>query len=449
MRVAYYSIEGATLSWARRLQDEGCEVFVFTEKAHARKIGHGIVPRALNLQDWLAWGNKTRNTIWFFDCTNAGTLADRLRKSGKHVLGGGSFMDKLECDRPFGESFAAKHGLVSPPTKAFASVTDSIKYMREAKQTLGDGGWAWKPNKDLGASTTYVGDAEKVAAFCERMILPEHGNSVSCIVQERIPGVALSTARWWNGNAWTGPYEGTIEEKKFMNGDIGPATGCSLNSVWFYLEENPKIAQALKWDALAVGMKAEQAPPGIYDVNAIVNDKGAYFLEWTPRLGIDAELTSQRGITSLSELFCRMVMGEEADDLFKVTTAYHAVRLSVPPYPTEADELNKLTIAMGVPVEDIDSLWRGNFVMVGIARTKHGFEVADPFGFVGSCVVSDTNVHRAFNRIDRACKKFSIPNLQRRTDGAKIIVDDIERMKKFGWGTTTYLSTEEEKKNAA
>ncbi len=445
MRVAYFSVEGSTLSWSRRLFDEGVDVLVYVSKPHARKIGAGIVPRSYSVERWIEWGNKDRNTIWFFDCTNAGELADRLRRAGKLVIGGSAFMDRLECDRPYGESFARRHGLTLPPTKSFASVRESIAYMRETKkQEVGDGGWAWKPNKDLGASTTFVGDTEKVAAFCERMLIPKHGDRVSCIVQERVGGVALSTARWWNGTAWTGPYEGTLEEKKFMNGDLGPATGCSLNTLWFYLEEQPKIAQALKWEALAIGMAAESAPPGLYDINAMVNERDAYFLEWTPRLGIDSELTSQRAIKSLAELFMRLAHGQEIDDLFNTSRGYHAVRLSVPPYPTEDKELARAG-ALGTPVDGIDSLWRGNFVMAGLQRTTAGFEVADPYGFIGSCVVAHTSVEGGFARIAEACEKFQIPDLQYRTDAAKIVAADIAAMKKSGWGTTPYLSIGERK----
>lgn len=450
MRVAYFSVEGSTLAWARRLMDEGAEVMVIIQKLHAQRVGRGIVPRALSIEAWVKWGNASPHTIWFFDCTNSGKLADRLRKAGKHVIGGSEFQDKLENDRPFGERFAMRNGILMPPTKPFSSVKASIAYMRESKQTVGDGGWAWKPNDaELGTAATYVGECDRVVSFCERSILPEHGDNVSCVVQERIPGVALSTARWWNGDTWVGPYEGTLEEKKFMNDDIGPATGCSINTVWFYLEETPKIAKALRWDHLAAHFIKEIAPPGLYDINAIINEEGAYFLEWTPRLGVDSELTSQRGITSLSELFLRLIDKTDIDDLFDVTRGYHGVRLSVPPYPCEAKELGKLGVALGTPIEDIDSLWKGNFVMAGVEKTKLGFEVADPFGFVGTCVVSDTSVPKAYDRINKACKKFSIPNLQRRTDGAKIVCDDIAAMKKHGWGTTSYLSTQEEKDNAA
>ncbi|HEV3153298.1 MAG TPA: hypothetical protein VGZ02_05825 [Candidatus Baltobacteraceae bacterium] len=312
-----------------------------------------------------------------------------------------------------------------------------------SKQELGDGGWAWKPDRDLGSSYSYVGDTEKVVSFCKRTVIPKVGDNVKCIVQERIPGVALSTARWWNGTQWTGPYEATLEEKKFMDGDVGPATGCALNTLWFYDEDEPKIAKALKWESLAESFRGKEAPPGLYDINAIVNKQGAYFLEWTPRLGIDSELTSQRAFTNLSDVLEAIATGGSIDDFVNIDTGYHGVRLSVPPYPCEDKGLADLKIAVGTAVEGLTSLWHGNFVMVGLKHTPKGLEVADPYGFVGMAIATDRSVEKGFAKIAKTIKTIDIAHLQYRTDGAKIVTADIEQMHKYGWPTSPYLTIAE------
>lgn len=443
MRVAFWCQEGSTIAWARRLQDEGCKVLLYHATPELKRIGEGIVPIATSQAQWRAFGNASNDTIWFFDCTDAGAVADSLRRAGKLVVGGGMFMDRLENERAFGQAFAQSHGMLTPPTREFKSVTESIAYMEATKeQQIGDGGWAWKPDKDLGASSSYVSDTEQVVRFCKRVIIPMHGDRISCVVQERIPGVALSTARWWNGTQWTGPYEGTIEEKKFMVDDIGPATGCSLNSVWFYMDDTPKIAQALKWEALAGSFRAAQAPPGIYDINSIVTKEGAYFLEWTPRLGIDAELTSQRAVTNLSELLHEVATGGEIDHLFRVDRGYHAVRLTVPPYPCEAEELNHSKVAF-VPIDGVRSVWQGDFVAVGVRYSKEGLVVADPHGFVGSATVESRSVAGGYDKIAKAIKGFDIPGLQWRPDGAKIVMDDLKEMRRLGWESSPYLNVME------
>lgn len=441
MRFAFYSVEGSTLSWQRRLVDEGCEVYVYQEKWHNRKIGVGLVNIAPSLDSWLSWGLRDANTIWFFDCTDAGELADRLRMRGCWVIGGGALMDRLEKDRPFGQRFAERCGVQQPPTQAFGTVGASLDFIkRNPRQQLGDGGWAWKPNRDLGASTTYVGDAQEVIEFLERVILPKYGDRVSNIVQERIPGVALSTARWWNGRRFAGPYEGTLEKKKLLNGEKGPATGCSLNMVWFYREEEPRIAADLRWPAIEVQMRADGAPPGLYDINAIATPKGAFFLEWTPRLGIDSELTSQRGIANLSEFLYRLVRGGEVADLFNIDRIYAAVRLSVPPYPLEDDAVKSLQVAQQIPISGADGLWEKHFVAVGVGRGRKGLEVADPYGFVGVALAAGTTLEGAYGSVYSFLdKRLKVPNLQYRTDGAQAVGKDVAEMEKAGYFTTVAL----------
>src|ERR1700683_298410 len=105
MRVAFWCQEGSTVAWARRLQDEGCKVLVYHATPELRRIGEGIVPIAKSQMEWLHFGNADKNTLWFFDCTDSGAVADRLRRAGKLVVGGGTFMDRLENERAFGQGF--------------------------------------------------------------------------------------------------------------------------------------------------------------------------------------------------------------------------------------------------------------------------------------------------------------------------------------------------------
>ena len=72
-------------------------------------------------------------------------------------------------------------------------------------------------------------------------------------------GADLSTARWWNGRAWIGPYELDIEKKRFMDGNLGKSTGCALNAIWF--DADPRTAKELNWEALTEHFLQNEAPP--------------------------------------------------------------------------------------------------------------------------------------------------------------------------------------------
>jgi phosphoribosylamine--glycine ligase len=422
--------------------EEGCEVLLFVKKDRKNIIGKGIVPLATSLAQWLAWGAKDPSTIYFFDQTAMGDLADQLRKSGKLVLNGGTFMDRLELDRSWGSEMVEKAGVLAPPTYKFNSISETIAFLQtNPKQVHGDGGWAWKPDKDIGCDATLVAkDSQRIIDHVEH-IRRRFSDNLKCILQEKIDGVAVSTARWWNGKTWVGPMQGTIENKKFLDGNLGPATGCSFNVVWFYWNEVEKIGEALKWDVLADSFRKNNAPPGIYDINAMLNKKGAWFLEWTPRLGIDSEMTSQKGIISLKEFVYNLVMGKDVEHLFDKDFCYFDVRLSVPPYPNSVESADYKSPALGVPVKGMDGLSQGMFVVGQMQyNPEEGFSVADDFGLLGYVVIKGRSMKKAYDELYKFIKeKLVIPDLQYRTDAVKTLQEDVDKMIEYGWPLTPAL----------
>ncbi len=436
MRFAFFSLDGITLSWCRRLMDEGHEVLFYAKKDRRSKIGQGIVPVATNLAQWRAWGMMDKSTIYFFDQTASGDYADGLRKSGCTVIGGGSFMDRLELDRAWGSSIAEKAGILCPPTKNFGSISEAIAYLQSnPKQECGDGGWAWKPDKDIGCDATLVAsDSQKIIDHVEQ-IRRRFGDGLKCILQEKIDGVAVSSARWWNGKTWVGPLEGTIENKKFMDNGLGPATGCSFNMVWFYRDLDVRVAQELHFDALADAFRKNNAPPGIYDVNCILDKRGAWFLEWTPRLGIDSEITSQRGITNLGEFLHNLAFGLDVEKFFDLKQAYFDVRLSVPPYPNNITAKDYESPSIGVQVKGEDGLWKKNFVCGGLAYdNESGLHSEDSCGIIGFVVMPGRSITQTYDKIYTYIEdKLVIPDLQYRKDAADVILKDMKKMKETGW----------------
>lgn len=431
--------------------DEGNEVLVFIDKEMGKwsqHVGDGLVPKTQSFVDWMRFARQP-GTICFFDFSGKGEIADQLRAAGCFVIGGGAFCDRLEDDRPFGEAFAEAHGIQTPPSYRFSTLTQALTFLKkDPKQKHGDGGWAWKPNKALGCDATWVDtDTAGMIGWLQLCALPKFGDNNACLLQEKIPGVALSTARWWNGRAWVGPYMGTIEEKKFLPGDVGPSTGCSLNLVWFYAGE-PHIATELQFERLAATFRQKNAPPGIYDINAIVNRKGVWFLEWTPRLGYDSEMTSQIGITSLSGFLSALVHGTSVDAFFDVNRVYVGVRVSVPPYPVEDKSIRDAErgkLSRGVPVlEGIDGLWQGPFVASGLAQGPHGLINEAESGYVGVAVSAGSSLKGCCDDLYAYLKDtLSIPNLSYRIDAEKIIEHDLDEMTALGWETTPVLEPDE------
>lgn len=435
MRFAIVSNEGTSLSLWSRLVDEGEEVLVWIAPMAQRGVGDGIVNKVGSFGALAAWGAE-KPTVFIFDCSGQGEKADWLRKRGHLVVGGGGFMDKLEQKREWGEEMARKAGVHIPETHPFTTLSASISWLKGHD----DGrGWYFKADKYLGADATQgKGSTEGMIRYLE-FVRAKHSDRIKHILQEKIDGMDLSTAAYWNGKTWLGPIEGTIEHKKVMNDDIGPSTGCSFNIIWFY-ENYPRICQELKWNELGEIFRGEQAPPGLYDVNALVakDDGRAYFLEWTPRFGYDSEPTAWRGLTvPAGEFFYGLATGTLAEAPFDTTKVQMSIRLSVPPYPLESvDDLkDKDNPAVGLPVWGTDGLWDGTFVAYGVGKDEHdNLVVKDPTGLLGLAATSGTDLEDMNEELVDFCKdELDVSGLQYRSDADKKLGKHVDELRKLGY----------------
>lgn len=435
MKVAIASSFACGLSFWMRLQSEGTGVCVWINDDEQKQVGDGLVPKVSTWAKLFAWAkeNALRNelTIVLFDSSGMGEQADEARKWGLHVVGGGKFCDKLEKDRSFGFEIAKAAGATLPEYvdfKSFAAARTWAEGLPEEQAVY------WKSDRFLESDATKgVTGGSKLREYLDSVIR-RFGPRGECMVQEKIEGVPLSTARWWNGKAFVGPYELTLEHKKCWNEDIGPATGCAFNAVWFE-DDEPNSAEKLGFSKLSQTFVKEAAPPGIYDMNALVGEDGdAYFLEWTPRFGYDSEPTSLCLWASVSHLLYALATGTELPD-WSSSVAY-SLRLTIPPYPWEHGKREYKHGSLGVELRGIDptDFVGGNFLPYEIGLDgESGLHVASPEGIVGLAIhVGDTLSALNADALETA-KSLDIAGLQYRTDGDKAISKDAEAMLKSGF----------------
>lgn len=450
MKYAFVSHEGSGLPFWLRVKDEGHQVKAYipdsgTSFVH-RETGRGLIDLAGSWPELVAWGLSSPNTVWVFDCSEEGKRAEFLRVRGQLVVGGGEFCDKLEMDRHFGEELAISCGMLAPPTHSFPTITATIAFLMKQDQDF-----YFKTDDYLAVSTTSHGEPERLIQRLESY-RNTYGDSVKNILQETIEGSDISTACWWNGRDWIGPFEGTIENKKFMNDNKGPATGCSFNVVWWY-DGWPKIAHELCFARMAEVFRTHRAPPGIYDINAIVGtkDKRAYFLEHTPRFGYDAEPTAMRAIQGeLAEFYYNLATGRASSVPFDTTRAQMSVRVSISPYPWEAlHELpshrrKKASGAVGVSLgqlqsDDLKQLYGGGgerFMAYGVGVRPDGqLIVVDPTGIVGLVCADGFDTELMNEEILDCLEELDIDDAQYRTDAGKVLDEHLESIKELGYET--------------
>ena len=432
MRFAFVSGEGNSLSWWMRLQDEGEEVGVWiSNRKQSKDVGQGLVDSFDTFEELARWGMQ-EPCVFVFDLTGMGHKAEWLKARGQMVVCGGQFCDKLESDRSFGEKIAQSCGILLPADKKFKSISEAIKLAGKL-----EGEWVFKSDKYLESDATYTASGpEDMIAYLERL-KKRFGDSIPGLLQEKIDGVALSTAGWFTGQSFLEPFLGTIEHKKFMNDDVGPSTGCSLNMVTAY--DQAKIVDELHFDQVAALFRQFKAPAGIYDINAVISskDKKPYFLEWTPRFGYDSEPTCFRGLTMpLGEFFTRLGEGRLQGAPFALGERWAGVRLSHAPYPHEFVNLasDRKETAIGTPVRGNDGLWQGHFQAYGVGLDNEmELVVTDPLGLVGVMATTGTDVTTMFNEIRDEIEKLEIPGLQFRTDAADKVNADIKALAKLGY----------------
>lgn len=437
MRFGFLLKDAETL-WAwRRLQDEGHEVVVYqppkADHSPHKTIhnGDGLVERVTSLKEFTDFVGSKGVIVWEDNC--AYELADRLRDSGFNVFGGGTFCKKLEYNRAYGQKLAAAAGVRVPPSTAFGTISEAQAYVKSHPSKT----YYFKPDDPLDSDATCSAKTSAGMYLYLGWMKERFGNNIRNVLQEKIEGVALSTAWYWNGKVIVGPIEGTIEHKKYMNDEKGPSTGCCFNVVWFYENPEPYVYEALNLEKVAEVFRKEKAPAGMYDINAIIDEQGqAWFLEWTPRFGYDSEPTAQLLISDLGKVYHGMATGTLEE--LPVTTAEsgsaYAFRLSVPPYPWEHSEDmggKNSCVGIPVPIKASSSLYKG-FIGYSLCLDKGVLKVSAPDGIIGIAGTAGTDLEKMHKYCLQVAKSLDVPSLGYRTDGNKVLADDLKAVRQSG-----------------
>ena len=205
-----------------------------------------------------------------------GTLADKLRKEGIPVIGGCSWADKIELDRPYGAKVMKTVGINIPETRKFTDYKEAIKFVESSNKP-----YVYKPSGNQCTSTTYVA---KGADDLIGMLEYYSNIKEEFELQEKVEGIEVSSELWFNGEDVVNVNH-TMEEKPFLEGGRGPKAGCMGSVVWIgssgsklYKEGVGRLVSALR--------KIQYRGP--IDLNAIVSENKLYGLEFTARFGYDA-----------------------------------------------------------------------------------------------------------------------------------------------------------------
>lgn len=330
MKTLFISKEGDSSALWWKMQQDGEKVSAYIKEPWARKVMSGIVPHVESLSEGLS---EKPDTI-VFDGNGMGDVAEKLRKDGYKVFGGSSLADKLEYDRSYGGKVAQQYGILVPPTQRFEDIKSAIDFVKKGKKAYAvkiDGGETAEVSsyvaKDAEDMVDYLGYSEEVGNIPPK---------ASFIIQEKIEGAEVSTEVIFSEGNPCWPASCTFEDKKWLAGGLGVRTGAETSFVVHLQGNKSKIVDETVGHVFPL-MKHSRWT-GCLDLNGIANEKGIFFLEWTPRIGYSAIFAYANilGI-SLSEFFYKA--SRQAFTIPFRSLWGSSLKLSCPPYPTTIEDL--------------------------------------------------------------------------------------------------------------
>jgi len=429
MRVLFVSKEGDGLGIAQRLALEGHSADVYIADTRFKSAGRGIVNR---VPEWRSAARRADLII--ADCVGLGRCEDSVRSLGRPAIGFSAALDTIELDRRKGMELFERAGIKTPETHYFNSTAEALKL--PATHGWGDG-WVVKANGNISTAKTAVVKDESLWPRAVRQLPPES----SGIVQRIVSGVEISTEGWFNGSNFITPFNHTLEDKRFLAGDLGQNTGC-MGNVVIRADSNRLTRDTIERTEPFLRMLGYRGP---FDINTIVNADGAWALEVTSRMGYDAVEALAEGLDEpFGDFLFDVAMGTKKSMALTSDTMI-AVRLSVPPWPMRRPDRD----SAGEPVLGIDDDTLLHLFLTDIERTRGEYVTAGGDGVLlkatavgGVTPPKPLNngkrsrpdyTYEARRRVYRLLDKIKVSNKQYRNDIGTRANADIAQLKEWGW----------------
>lgn len=432
MRILFISKDVIGGDLARVLKQEGHDVKLYIDNKDGRKCLDGIVTKTTNWRKELPWVGK--NGLIIFDDTGYGKIQDKLREEGYSVFGGSELGEKLELDREYGQLVFSQYGIKTVPLKDFFDIHEAIEYIKKNPAK-----WVLKHNDHSNKNLTYTGilpDGSDVIDVLKSYEFNPALQEKTITLQEKIEGVEISVGRFFNGHDWVGPIEVSMEHTKFFPGDLGPITSEMGTLSWYDADEKNRLyietLAKLKPYLSMVNYRGDVA------INCIVNERGAFPLEATMRLGSPIiHLQVEIHTSPWGEFLLAIARGNKYDLRWKEGYGI-ATMIAVPPFPYTY-KLEKYSLA-GTNIFFDPKFGQKEFEHIHFEEvalrpgTKKQYYIADSRGYTMYVTAVGETVEQARARMYKIIKGIHIPQSFYRNDiGLKYIREDKEKLRKLGY----------------
>ena len=431
----FLSKGGDSFPIAQRVESEGHKVSFYINDKDKRAVGEGLVSKSSVDEVFVSEEGKVINGVLKHllkpepDCIvmdmvgeGFGDIAATLSKTYP-LIGGSKWGNRVELDRIYGNKVMKVSGINTPQTYAFTDYDTAIKFVRDSKRTF-----VYKPSGNQATTTTYVSES-----YYDMVGMLEYYSGINepFELQERVDGIEVSSELWFNGTEVLNVNH-TMEEKRLMEGNLGPQSGCMGSAVWLgttksklYKEGVGKIVPAL--------MKVNYRGP--IDLNCIVGKDKLYGLEWTARFGYDAIfvlLEMYRG--RVNELLYGIAAGVKLQMNFKAQWGI-GIDLVIPPYPLDIEpDLYKGILVQGVNKHNLKHLW-----FYDIEKKDNRYITSGNGGDLCAVTARGDEVGHyhplrdAKRRVMRTIDNLVIPDVMYRRDIGDRVYEEHKQLMKWGW----------------
>jgi phosphoribosylamine---glycine ligase len=407
-----------------RLLARGCELRVFAEDGV--DILAGDIPRCADWRDQLGWVGKSGVVI--FEDVGFGAQQDELRAQGYRVFGGSAFGDRLELEREFGQQVMRACGMRTAEMSSFDAFEDAIAFVREnpARYVLKFDG------DKLAKTRNYVAaldnGADMIAMLQHQRVTFPIDEPPLFVLMRHVDGVEVGVGGFFDGKRFLSPTNLDYEHKRFFPGDLGELTS-EMGTLVSYRDSERLFAATL---GRVAPLLAEAGHVGYVNLNLIVNDEGAFPLEFTSRLGVPGyAILEPLQLDPWDVLLERVLDGRGT---FRTRDGFAVgVVLTVPPFPY-ADGYARLGKDTPIYFNDVLEEERAHLHYAEVRREGDTLLTAGSVGYVMVVTGIGASVRQARAESYALVDKIIIPNLRYRRDiAASYERRDRRELVRLGW----------------
>jgi phosphoribosylamine---glycine ligase len=337
MRILVMDELNLSLDWSLRCIEDGHQVKWYgSSDPQVSEVGKGMIEKVDNPHDWYRWADLimfTGNSKWL-------DLAESWKKQGWPVIVGSKESCEWELDRKKGQDVLKQASIDIIPTREFTEYRAAIKHIEKTMKR-----YVCKPNNSGDKALSYCSKTPEDMIYMLERWEKKDKLKGSFILQEFIDGCEMAVSGWYGPGGFNIGWEENWEFKKFMNDDIGVATG-----------EQGTVMRFVKKSKLADLVLAPLEPQlkkagfiGNIDVNCIIDKEGKPWpIEFTMRPGWPA-FNIQQALHKgdHAEWLMDLWEGKDARN-WELDTVAVGVVMSIPNYPFT--KTNKKEDVEGIPI---------------------------------------------------------------------------------------------------